>query len=220
MADRGWGRMALGAAVLGLSVLASDPAAAHPHGWIDVRSALVFDDRGRAVALRQVWLFDAFYSAFAVEGLDQDGDGKPDQAGLAALLRENMTNLQAYDYFTRVESGGAPVAFAPVNEMSSRMRGDRLEMRFTIAFAAPAEADGDGLTYAIFDPTYYIEMLHVDADAVQLVDAPEGCAFLLVEPGPDPEAIALAAMLDRTESGGDDLGAQFAETVTVRCAAR
>jgi ABC-type uncharacterized transport system substrate-binding protein len=209
---------AFGAALV---VGAVSPAAAHPHGWIDVWSTVLFDESGQPSAIREVWLFDEYYSAFAVEGLDEDGDGEPDRAGLAALLQENMTNLEAYDYFTRIESDGVPVPIGPATEMSSQMHGDRLQMTFVVPFAQQDLAPGDAFTYAVFDPTYYIAMLHADAaDAVRLEGAPEGCTHQLAEPRPDPEAVALASMLDQTQSGGDGLGAQFAETVTIRCAAR
>lgn len=201
--------------------LGSVSAHAHPHAWIDVSSAVLFDQKGQAVALEQVWLFDEYYTAFAVEGLDEDGDGAPDPDGLAALLRENMTNLADYDYFTLVESGGAQEPLGAVTEMSSRMQGDRLEMRFVVHFAAPQLAKDSSFSYAIFDPTYYIEMLHFAGDdAVRLVGAPSGCSVARSIAEPDAETMAFAAMLDQTQSAGSGLGIQFAETVTVQCPPR
>ena len=177
-----------------------------------------FDQRGQAVALEEIWLFDPYYTAFAIEGLDQDGDGAPDPDGLAALLRENMTNLADYDYFTVVESGGVQEPLGAVTEMSSRMRGEQLEMRFVISFSAPQLEKTDSFSYAIFDPTYYIEMLHFAGDdAVQLVGAPEGCTVERSTAEPDAETLAFAAMLDQSQSAGNGLGIQFAETVTVQC---
>lgn len=209
------------ALLCGAWLAAAGPAAAHPHGWIDVWSTLEFDDKGQPVALRQVWLFDEYYSAFAVEGLDQDGDGAPDPKGLEALLEENLSNLAAYDYFTRIERNGLAVGIGEAAEASSRMRGDRLEMSFLVPIAKPEPIGDAALSYAIFDPTYYIEMLHAEEDtAVRLVGAPPGCGFALSAPMPDPETVALASMLDRTESAGDTLGAQFAEQVAVQCGAR
>lgn len=205
-------------ALVGLAVLGPSPAYAHPHAWIDVRSVVMFDQRGHAVALEEIWLFDPYYTAFAIEGLDEDGDGAPDPDGLAALLRENMTNLAAYDYFTVVETDGTSEPLDAVTEMSSRMRGEQLEMRFVVTFAAPLLEKTDSFSYAIFDPTYYIEMLHASGDdAVRLVGAPEGCSVERSIAEPDAETVALAAMLDQSQTAGNGLGILFAETVTVQC---
>lgn len=195
---------------------AAPPAAAHPHAWIDVRVDVLFES-GRIVGLRQTWLFDEYYTAFATEGFDRDRDGKPDRDQLDALLAENLRNLADYDTFTSVTAAGQRVAVAAPVEASSRMVGSRLEMTFLLPLKSPARTDGV-VEYAIFDPTYYIEMLHADApDAVWLVGAPEGCRHEIVAPSPSIETVTLAQALDRTQKGGDGLGAQFAERVEIRC---
>ena len=72
--------------------------------------------------------------------------------------------------------------------------------------------------YAIYDPTYYIEMVHAETDqAITLVNAPGGCRAAMKQPNPDPEQIMLAASLDRTQSAGDGLGRFFAEDVSLTC---
>lgn len=206
-----------GAAAGLLAFLLAAPAAhAHPHGWIDLRIQVLFDAAGRAVGLRQHWLFDEFYSAFATEGMAEAPEGL--QAGIDALMRENLTNLAEFDYFTKVTSKGAAAAFGPVRETSSAIEGQRLGMSFVLPFREPLDPGEAPLAYAIFDPTYYIEMLHAEADgAITLEGAPEGCDFGIATPDPDAEWVALAAALDRTQSAGDQLGAVFAETVTVTC---
>lgn len=193
------------------------PATAHPHTWIDVTVEVVFD-QGKVVGLRQTWLFDDYYTAYATEDMDADGDGQPDARRLRALLETNMRNLAEYGYFTRVSRGGNEVPFAEVTEMSSRMAGTRLEMSFLLPLAAPLDADEPGMVYGIFDPTYYIEMLHAETrDAIRLTGAPAGCSTKLDKPNPTAEATTLAASLDRLQSAGDTLGAIFAERVTIRC---
>lgn len=199
-----------------LALLLPSPAHAHPHAFIDIRIVVLFDEDGRAVGLRQHWLFDPFYTAFAVEGLPQNDSGGPRADVLAELMEVNMGNLKPYDYFTRVEANGSAMPFAGVSELSTGMRDGRLEMSFLLSFAAPTAAPS--LRYAVFDPTYYIEVLHAEADdAIRLVDAPAGCSSRLQPPAPNPEMVALAYSLDRTESAGDTLGRHFAEWVTVAC---
>ncbi len=48
-------------------------------------------------------------------------------------------------------------------------------------------------------------------------DAPSGCRYHIEAPKPEAALIAYAASLGINESGGDGLGIQFAETVTIRC---
>lgn len=193
---------------------------AHPHAWIDVTARVLFDKNARVVGLQQTWLFDPAYTVFATEGLDGDGDGIPDKDKLEALLRENMRNLKAYQYFTDVRYGSDRIAFSRVTDMSSRMRDRRLEMTFSLLFRTPLEAMTIPVVYAIYDPTYYIEMVHAETSTpIELVNAPAICRYRLTQPNPNPEVVSLAASLDRTQTAGDGLGRLFAESVAIECAA-
>ncbi|RED45783.1 DUF1007 family protein [Aestuariispira insulae] len=193
-------------------------ALAHPHAFVDIRVEVLFDQEGRITALRQHWLFDEFYSAYATDGQDKDGDGKPDQDALDLLAKSNLSNLRDYDYFTLARQNDAQPAYGLPDNIVSSMRQDRLEMSFTLPFETPLPLSESPFTYAIFDPSYYVEMLHVDGnDAVIMDGAPTGCDFTLTKPNPDPSVASYAASLDKTESGGNDLGLSFAEQVTVSC---
>ena len=102
--------------------------------------------------------------------------------------------------------------------MSSRLSGNRLKMSFYLSFKESIDPREWPLKYAIYDPTYYIEMLHVETDdAIRLADAPTDCTHRLIEPAPSMENVMLAQALDRTQTAGDGLGALFAETVEIRC---
>lgn len=191
---------------------------AHPHVWIDIQAEIMFDDDGRVAALGQRWLFDEFYTAFVTEGLDGDGDGAPDAEPLDALLRDTMTNLRDYDFFSRVERGAETLAFGDISDMAVSVRDGRLEMAFVLPLATPVAPGADGLRYAVFDPSFYVEMLHAETDgAIRLVDAPDGCGHRLRAPNPDADALSLAAALEQMDTAGDNLGILFAEWVTVRC---
>lgn len=208
----------MGMALAGCLLLPDGPAKAHPHAWIDVTVEVLFDGASRVKGLRETWLFDEDYTVFATEGFDRNHDGKPDPDKLAALLRENMRNLEEYRYFTRVKNDGVDVSYGKIREMSSHMAGNRLEMTFVLPLAEPVDAASHVLIYAIYDPTYYIEMLHAGGrKGIRLINAREGCRGELGQPDPAPEAVSLAAALDRTQSAGDGLGALFAEEVIVRC---
>lgn len=206
-------------AFLAIGIVAvAKPAASHPHAWFDLWVEVLFNEEGDVSGLRQTWLFDEYYTAYATEGMDRDGDGVPDRDKLAELLRDNISNLAEYDYFTAVKIVEEPVDLAKVSEMSSRMRGNRLEMTFVVPFAKSIPVTRRPLIYAVYDPTYYIEAVHAKAkDAILLRGAPDGCRHRLDQPDPDPEMVAYAAALDATQTAGDGLGTNFAEKVTVQC---
>lgn len=91
---------ALLALLFGFALMVSAKhAEAHPHAWIDVAVRVVFDSSGNAIGLRQIWLFDELYTAFAMEGLAKKGS-KPMQADIDALMHRNMKNLADFSYFT------------------------------------------------------------------------------------------------------------------------
>jgi ABC-type uncharacterized transport system substrate-binding protein len=211
-------------AITGLSAAAMvavqpTPASAHPHMWIDIAVEVVFDGGKRVTGLRETWLLDEFYTAYATQGLDADGDGQPDPDKLAALLTGQIKHLADVSYFTKVTQGKQATALGKVEEATSRMVGHRLEMTFLLPFQAPVDLAAGPLVYAIYDPTYYIEVLHAERpDAVRLVNAPKDCRSRLIPPHPTPENVMLAQALDTTQTAGDGLGLLFAEKVSVRCA--
>ncbi len=200
-----------------LITLTERAANAHPHAWIDVSVQVLFDGAGDVYGLRQYWLLDEFYTAFALESFRTSG-ASPSQSEIDELMRENMKNLSEYTYFTKVFHEGNEIKLGSIAEMSSTLRGSRLEMEFVIPLAEAVNLDGKPISYKIYDPTYYIEVLHAQTDdAINLIEAPVGCDYRLIAPKPTLEAIVSAANLDRTQSGGDGLGDLFAERVEVAC---
>ena len=183
-----------------------------------MRSALLFNDVGQVTGLRVHWVFDEFYTVFALDGLETDDEGRPTAESLRALADLNVTSLADYDYFTKLTVDGAPADFETVSEYESFVWEDRLVLVFTVPLAEPVNPQNGRLAYAVFDPTYYIEILHVEEEPVLLEGSvPEGCAPELIKPNPDIETVSLAASLDKTESAGDGLGAFFAERVVLNC---
>lgn len=186
-------------------------ARAHPHGWIDLRVTVIFNDAGEVTGLRQSWLFDEGYSAFVT-----DGDSSPE--ALLAVSRENMENLRDFDYFTLVKSGGGKVGYHAVTDLKARLVDKRLETSFVLHLDRPVSPALHGLTYAVFDPTYYIEMLHMKTDdAIRLDNAPAGCSHSVKQPEPPTDLIAAMAALGKDESAGTEVGIDFAQQVTVTC---
>lgn len=208
----------LTAAIASLLICAPAPASAHPHAWIDVSVTVLLDDDGRVRGLHQKWLFDDFYSVFVMEGALEIGGGKVSQEALEALMAENMKNLAEYDYFTEISSGENRLAMLePVNG-TTQMIENRLEMAFEVPLAEPVPVNDIPLNYRVFDPTFYVEMVHVESnDNVTFSDPAASCSAEIQQPDPDPEKLLYASSLDQSEKGYDGLGRYFAEIVTVKC---
>ncbi len=210
----GWTKALL--ALMLCFVAGSSPARAHPHAWIDLRSTVVLDAAGRVTAIEQQWLFDPFYTVFITDGMS--GATGTRAEALMALARSNLQNLRSYDYFTEVRAGGAKVALGTVSEFESELREDRLWMRFVVPLATPVDPTERALAFAVFDPTYYVEILHLQGDVVAFrgVEA-GGCSGRIVPPNPTTEAILLAQAMDRDATPDATLGSVFAERVEVTC---
>lgn len=205
--------------VLAITLLLAPLAAAraHPHGWIDIRTAVLTDDQGRITAIRQAWLFDEFYSAFMLDDFEQDGLTR--EAGLARLLRQDVAALAPHDYFTRVEVDGEAVRFGEVRAYANGVAAGRIWLRFELPLAEPVDPSTAELRYAVFDPTYYIEILHHGDAPVELPDPlAERCAVRVIAPDPPAEIVSFAAMLDRSADADDGLGTHFAQWVELACA--
>lgn len=195
--------------------LQSAPLAAHPHAWIDLRSTVVLNEAGQVIALEQEWLFDDFYTAVASEASGSDKDKGTDWT---ALAKTNLESLKAYDYFTQVLSDGKRVALSTVTEYESEVRGGRLWMRFVVPLAEPVDPADKAFSYSVFDPTYYIEILHLKGDVIAFQGPqPKGCAGQIVAPTPTTEMVLLAQALDKNAKSDDTLGQMFAERVDVSC---
>ncbi|MDN3525862.1 DUF1007 family protein [Halomonas sabkhae] len=214
------------AGLLGAGLLPAT-ASAHPHVWADISVRVELDEQGRVEALRQRWRLDPFYSLMLLEELNGAEGEKPMEARLDQLGGEIRSNLAPKGYFTEVRHAGEPVELDEVTEYTTMARDDRVEFHFRLPFAEPlplaAVADDDTLRYRIYDPSYYIEMIHeinedqTPRDDALVIDAPD-CTTRIIRAEPDPEMVAKAAQLDRTDEAPDGLGRFFAETGEVSCA--
>ncbi|MEQ9488297.1 MAG: DUF1007 family protein [Alphaproteobacteria bacterium] len=194
----------------------SQRAAAHPHAWIDLRTTLVLDDEGRLVAMEQEWLFDEFYSVFATDGWDMESESGT--RALTDLARGNLENLFEYNYFTEIKAGDETLTFEPVLDFETEMKGGRIWMRFTAPLKSPVDVFEENVSYRVFDPTYYVEILHMKGDIIAFRGPETGrCTGRITVPTPTMEAVSLAQSLPPDAEPDDSLGRMFAERVDVEC---
>ncbi|HSP00708.1 MAG TPA: DUF1007 family protein [Thioalkalivibrio sp.] len=200
-----------------LAGLLAAPAQAHPHAWIDLRIAVVFDEAGRITALRQFWRIDPFYSLVLAEEMSTDAVGDTLDEKMADIGTRMIENLGPYQYFTEIRHAGQPLTDAAVGDYGLSNQAGRLELAFTLTLPEPVDPEAGAFTYAVFDPSYYIEILHDPDATVALEGASERCALRIRQPRPDPAVVARAAALDADQSGEPDLGRHFTEHGEVTC---
>ena len=221
---RAWPRVSVRRACQALvvgSLLASPLAMAHPHGWIDMSVRVITDDNGVASGLHQTWRMDPFYSLVVFEELQQVPGGSMEE-GLDQLGGEIRDNLAAQHYFTEVRIGSEKQSFGDVTEYTALERDGRLTFMFILPLASPQPLSGQVLEYQVFDPTYYIEMVHEEEDnepspQALILNGDPDCALSVLPADPDPERVMQAALLDVDEVGEPGLGRYFAETGRVDC---
>jgi ABC-type uncharacterized transport system substrate-binding protein len=191
-------------------------ALAHPHSWIDLRSRVMLNDEGQVEAIELDWLFDDLYTAYVAD--DFVRQNRPPSEFLPEVANTYLGNLAEYDYFTDVRLDGKRLALGEPTGAEAGLRDRRLWLRFEVPLVEPVDPERGKLTFSVYDPTYYIEVLHAEDEPV-LFTGPQAdaCFGKIIQPTPSLEAVALASALDVTESGGDGLGELFAETVVVEC---
>jgi len=201
-----------------LALVTASPVFSHPHEFVEMKTKVIFDKSGRVAGLRYDWLFDEIFSAFAVESADSDGDGHPEPENLDKLIVEILGNIAPNSYFTKFEEKSATPKLAIAKPLLAEMQKRELFIRFEVPFETPLELKAKPLIYAIYDGEFYIAMNHsLDNDAVQLVNAPSNCKFEIELPDPSDETKNRARSLDKTQSGGSELGVNFAEWVKISC---
>jgi ABC-type uncharacterized transport system substrate-binding protein len=211
--------VAAGVALFAAAAALPHSAGAHPHVWIDARSQVIFDDQQRISALRVSWRFDEFYSLFAIEGLDQNGDGDLDSDELRPLAELNVTSLKEYRYFTQILADGAELAYGPVSEYGSRYEDGILTLEFVIPLEAPVDPRRAEVSFKSYDPTFYIAIEPALQEPVSFAGSPPPACAVVVEEGRDGETLDLSEADFLNPATSDTIGALYATNIVVACPA-
>jgi ABC-type uncharacterized transport system substrate-binding protein len=191
---------------------------AHPHEFVTMQVRVVFNDEGQITKFRYNWVFDEFFSAYAVEGQDKNANGKAEQEETDAVLSEILGNIEKIQYFTKLETEGLAPVIVKAKAVGSTMLDRKLSITYDVPFKSAFDVKGSTLKYAVYDPEFYIAMEHKDAgQGVILENAPKNCSWELGEPTPSEEIEEFASSLGKEDTGTPDLGASFAEWVSITC---
>lgn len=177
-----------------LAMLLVSPAGAHPHVSIDSASEIVFDKSGQIIAIRHHWRFDEAFSAFAIQGLDTDNDGRYSRAELDPLAEVNVTSLAEFEFFTFLTVGDFEAGFSKPVDYWLDLDEGYLTLHFTLPVARPFTPDGE-VILEVYDPEYFVAFALPSAEAVRMVGAPDKCA-LTVQLARELDAEAEAALAE------------------------
>jgi ABC-type uncharacterized transport system substrate-binding protein len=176
----GWIKIVLlAAAAFGASL---PRANAHPHILIEARTELLFNAQGQVVGVSNIWDFDDAFSAYAIQGYDSKGDGKPTQEDLQPFAEINLTSLAEYGYFTRIKIDGVSVSFARPRNYFDVFADEKLTLSFTLPLAKPLDVSGKTLQLEIYDPTYFAAITFAQHEPVKLTGGSAGCQSVVHRP--------------------------------------
>jgi len=205
------------------AVLSAVPCglSAHPHVLVEAKSEVVFDADGRMRSVRHVWQFDPAFSAYAIQGLDENGDGQLSDAELQPLAKINVESLQEFDFFTYLSIGGEALEFSEPKEYWLELRGGGLTLFYELPLRTPVAVAAE-TRLEVFDPEYFVAFNFVQDDPVTLVDAPPNCTAVYHPPGElDAGTIAMLGALpqDQRELPPELAGAAdaLADVAEIKC---
>lgn len=211
------------AAAFAMTICAAAPAMAHPHVWIEMRSDVVFDDKGLITGLNLMWTFDDAYAQVALDGLDANADGVFTPQELEPLTKENLQSLKDYDYFTVMRFIGEKQSFGPIVESGQLWANNKLQLHFQLPLLTPVDPVKGEFVAKVYDPEFYIAIDYVKDDPVSVIgNMPKNCQ-LVVKPVPtDAEVEATRTMLatkgkDWKPETNEDFGEVFAQPVAIQC---
>jgi len=208
-----------------LTAAAAGPAGAHPHVWVDSRSDILFDPNGTISAIRHSWTFDEMFSAYAIQGLDEDNDGRLTREELQPLAQVNVESLHEFDFFTYLGVIGVDEVFGVFREPTDYWLdydGEKLTLHFTLPLTEPFDPHKGETAIEVYDPTFFVDFQLAETDNAVLVDAPPGCSLQVNRAeGFDP---ATASMLSQIPADIRDLPREIldltqgnANTIRVTC---
>ena len=188
----------------------------HPHMWIDLITKVKLDDKGLVTAIKQKWVFGEFFSASLIDDIIKNKNGI--NIGLKEEISKILVNLEEYDYFTIINVNSEKSNIGKVKKFNTGIEDTRIWIEFDVPLIKPVDIKLNTLTYSIFDPTYYIEMLHLEDAKINFIgNKSNNCSANIILPNPTEEAIILSksASLDMTPD--KSIGKLFAEIISISC---
>ncbi len=193
-------------------------AAAHPHVWVTVETEVEFGPNKEIVAFKHKWTFDEYYTEFAVQGLDTNGDGVYTAEELKPLAQTNVEALKEFEYFTFPFIGKSKVPLKEPVDYHLEYKNKLLTLYFTLPLQTPVALDKiNDFSFSIYDPGMYVAMTFDKTEPVKVTSPqPLQCSARIGGKAPAKEA-TLSQSLGENIDPSSNFGSQFAEKVTLYC---
>jgi ABC-type uncharacterized transport system substrate-binding protein len=204
-------------ATLVLSLAAVQTAAAHPHVIVTGYTAILVDKQRQIVGLRHKWTFDDGYANTAVETLEKDANGQPQDKALQELADVNVKALQEFDYFTFPIFHGKRVPLNAPSDYRLEYKDKQMSLFFTLMFKTPVPlSEAKAFSFSVYDSSYFVALSFEDEKSVTIVsDKPTGCKPVLT--APKVEETTLSKMQNEDFSAQVQDTSAYAEKVTLDC---
>jgi ABC-type uncharacterized transport system substrate-binding protein len=195
-------------------------AEAHPHVFIEMRSAISFNKAGEIDAIGISWTFDEFYTQFTTDGADSNGNGRFDAGELQQLANSFATNLKQFRHFTFIEVDGRLIDNpVPVNARAI-VKDGQLTFAFRLPFATSVNPAKSRVRFSSVDPSYYVDISPAASTPVSLIGAPGSCKHELVRVDTArPTGYNLSSSIRMVAPEDNVLGTTNAAVVEVSCKA-
>lgn len=207
-----------------LTAFAPRPAAAHPHIFVDTGVEVIFDDQGRAVALRISWTYDDLYSLAIIgdRGLDADWDGALTPEETTALAGFDMNWDAGFAGDTYALMSDAALTLSAPQDWTAGYAGQKITSTHLRRFEAPVQVGAVPLIVQVYDPGFY-SAYTIATDPV--LTGRTDCTAQVFTPDLDAAAEELKAALAEY-SGSEDvemdfpaIGKNYSEEVQITCPA-
>ena len=186
-----------------------------------VRSEILLNPDHQITGIRHAWTFDELYTAMAMQGVDTNGDGILSKEELKPVVESMVNSLKPFDYFTYVHFAGVDkvLPLKPPERYSLDYDGNALTLHFTLFWKSRSmrAAKMSRWTYTTillcafgFANDEPVKMAGISA---------QSCGVDIKQPDPAAEEStkALSGDFFRQLGPNSNFGAQFAQTVTVKC---
>ena len=211
------------AAGLGLVVLLTRAAAAHPHVWTNMHSKILFTPDGLVRGVAVDWTFDEAYTKVAVDGLDANGDGSYSAAELAPLTKVNLDSLKTYGYFVFFRKNGSVQKIGDATDASQTYSLGRLTLHFSIPLKQPLDPRRDQISLKVYDPEFFIDFEYAKKAPTSVSrEMPPTCRTELT-PIPSDSGVDQTKQLLKTKGvdwkpdNNEDFGGLFAQAIQIKC---
>ena len=139
--------------VLLIVMLATAPAVAHPHVWIDYTVIVRFTADGPD-GVRVDWAFDEMISSLIIQKYDTDRDGRFSAKENRAIETEHFVHLKDFNYFVELKVDGVPVPVTQPRDFEARIVKGQLHYAFTVPIPRGVRREGI-VDVNVVDPTFY-----------------------------------------------------------------